>query len=169
MVEGSDRKVAAAALIRIGAIYEKLDAGRAREVYEHVLREFSDQTEAHRQAQARASRMGAAADGSIVMRKLWTDAVGNFFYSGISPEGRFLTYAGDNNSRLVRRDLTTGAEQALTIENTTGGTVASAVSKDQGKIQLNPAGRQLALVTGRYPALEVSALENILPAIKTGR
>ena len=45
IAQGSDRRLAANALLRMGECYEKLGDTEARKIYERVVREFSDQAE----------------------------------------------------------------------------------------------------------------------------
>src|SRR5258706_9736064 len=53
IAQGSDRAVAAKALVRMGECYEKLGDAEARKAYERVVRDFGDQKEAAEAARAK--------------------------------------------------------------------------------------------------------------------
>jgi tetratricopeptide (TPR) repeat protein len=55
---GSNRAVAAKALLRLGECYEKQGNAEARRAYERLVKEFSDQKEQARDAGARLAAMG---------------------------------------------------------------------------------------------------------------
>src|SRR6266700_1900554 len=57
IAQGSDRAVAAKALVAIGQCYEKLGNAEARNAYDRVVREFADQSESVDQARARLAAM----------------------------------------------------------------------------------------------------------------
>lgn len=52
---GSDRSLAARALLYLALCYEKLDKEEARKTYERIVQEFADQREAVTEAQAKLS------------------------------------------------------------------------------------------------------------------
>src|SRR6266542_1588548 len=53
VAQGSNRTVAAKALVRMGQCYEKLGDAEARKAYERVVRDFADQKDMAAQAQIR--------------------------------------------------------------------------------------------------------------------
>jgi Tol biopolymer transport system component len=124
-----DRAIAATALVRMAECYQKLGDSQARSIYERVARDYSDQKDAVAIARARlGGSPGATTASALALRKVWTDPAGDCcMFGGISPDGRYLTYAGQYNTAVVLRDLVAGTERTL-IEK--GGTVSSAISKD---------------------------------------
>lgn len=110
---GADRAVAAQALLRMAACYEKLGASEARTVYERVVREYADQKEAVVAAQARlASERGPARQ--VGDRAVWTGLDVDLFGT-ISPDGRFLTYTDwEKTNNVMLRDLVAGTSRPLT-------------------------------------------------------
>jgi len=124
---GTNRTLAAQALVRMAECYQKLGDAQARAIYERVVREFGDQRDAVEQARARLA--GTAASRGLALRKVWSDPNVDSFFGGISPDGRYLTYAGRFNTAVILRDLVTGEERPLTSGDSSG-TFASAISKD---------------------------------------
>src|SRR3989304_6481752 len=61
IASGSDRAIAAKALVAMAECYQKLGDAEAQRIYERVLREYADQTEAAATARARLGRTEAAA------------------------------------------------------------------------------------------------------------
>lgn len=124
-----DRAIAATALVRMAECYQKLGDAQARSIYERIARDYADQKDAVAIARARlGGSPGATTASALALRKVWTDPAGDCCMSGgISPDGRYLTYAGQFNTAVVVRDLVAGTERTL-IEK--GGTVSSAISKD---------------------------------------
>ena len=75
---GSDRAVAARALVRAGQCYEKLgeaQASEARSTYQRVVRDYADQAETVAHARARLAALGAhgGTDG-LSTRRVLADA-----------------------------------------------------------------------------------------------
>ena len=58
LARGSNRAVAAKALVRMGQCYEKLGSAEARKAYERAIREFAEQKDAASQARARLAARG---------------------------------------------------------------------------------------------------------------
>ena len=112
---GSNRDLAARALLQAGSCYEKLGDTDARQAYERVVREFGDRAEVAGRARARLSALGRtpAAEGGVTVRKVWsaadTDGTGT-----PSPDGRSLSYVHWDTGDLAIRDLTTGQNRLLT-------------------------------------------------------
>ena len=70
LARGTNRAVAAMALVRMGQCYEKLGDADARKAYERAVREFGDQKEAVAQARARLTALGAPAGGALTARRV---------------------------------------------------------------------------------------------------
>lgn len=136
LAQGSNRAVAAKALIQMGECYEKLGSSEADKQYALVISKFSDQKEAV--AQARAHLGGAAAKASgMVNRPVWVlDKAASA--ASISPDGRYIAFtdedvAGRGNLKL--HDLTTGMDRRLTD-------AASGEFSDESAF--SPDGKQIA-------------------------
>ena len=111
----NDRSVAVTALMHIAACHEKLGTVKAREYYQRIARDYSDQKTAATQARAWLSRTGGeTAERSVTARRLWAgedvDTEG-----APSPDGRFLTFVDwTTKGNIAIRDLATGEKRLLT-------------------------------------------------------
>jgi Tol biopolymer transport system component len=111
---GANTAVAAQALLRLGAAYEKLGRPEAREAYERVVRNYPDQPKAAAAAKARLAKVG----GGVVVKKAQAEITPHKVLEGheasvfdITPDGRLgvgTTRSGANRFDVVLRDLTTG-------------------------------------------------------------
>jgi Tol biopolymer transport system component len=118
---GSDRKLAADALFRIGQCYERLGQAEARKAYERLIKEFSDQKDRVRDAQVRLSALeragGIGHPSGMTLRKVW--AIGRGELEGSpSPDGRYYSFTDWETGDLALRDLTTGQNRRLTNKGT---------------------------------------------------
>jgi Tol biopolymer transport system component len=100
-----DRAVAARALVKLGACYEKTGRAAARAAYERVLRDYADQPEAVRTARRRLQQLPEAAPSSrapgrsgptyrLVLDR-FVDVRGVAFFPGqydFAPDGRRFVY-----------------------------------------------------------------------------
>ncbi len=113
---GSNRAIAAQALVRMGECYEKLGDAEARKAYERVAREFGDQKDLAEMARTRLSALQRSASlrhpAGITLRKVW-EGMGSLAGSP-SPDGRYHTFTDWETGDLVLRDLTTGQNRRLT-------------------------------------------------------
>lgn len=113
---GSNRALAAQALLRMAECYTKLGDGEARQAYERLVRDYGDMPEA---TTARA-RIGAA--GTATTRpmpapdRIVKAGVGVTWGDGrVSPDGRYISWTDWNDSgNLMLHDLATGADRNLT-------------------------------------------------------
>jgi hypothetical protein len=140
--KNASRSVAARALLHMGQCQEKLGAAEARKTYDRLVRDFADQTESASEARTRLATLGSepARGSGVTVRHLWSGAVlGPFHWDGwnppvgISPDGRYLTYAQGN---LMSRDLTSGQTRTLTRN-------ASEKESAEGSV-FSPDGSQIA-------------------------
>ncbi len=114
----NDHAVAADALVRLAACYEKLGDAEARKVYERIARDYSDQKDAMTLARAHLGVPALAERGaSMTFRKVWSgpkvDTEGT-----VSPDGRYLSYVDWFTGELALHDLTTGTDRRLTNKGT---------------------------------------------------
>jgi Tol biopolymer transport system component len=135
---GSNRSLAAQALLRIGECHTKLGDAQARQAYEQVVRDFGDLPE----AKTARARIGAAGTPTVTAAK--TDRIvkaGENVTWGdgrVSPDGRYVSWIHYNGGgNLMLHDLTTGTDRNLTGNKdwSVGSAYASTFSPD---------GRQLA-------------------------
>lgn len=134
-----NRRFAAAALLRLAECYRKLGDTESRAVYERIMRDYSDQSEAVTVARERLGPGGPARDqrGELALRKVWTgDLSGQ-----VSADGRRMTYVDwsspstDLWGTLHVRDLATGADRVLVQRRLPkGGAFSSVISKDGGQV-----------------------------------
>lgn len=91
---GSNRPIAAQALVRMGECYEKLGDAEARKAYERVVRDFGDQKDLAETARTRLAALGQAGGLSrppgITLRKAWGGAL--VVEGSPSPDGRYLSF-----------------------------------------------------------------------------
>ncbi|MFN7939396.1 MAG: hypothetical protein U0R19_39080 [Bryobacteraceae bacterium] len=113
---GTNRAVAAQALVRLGICYERQGSAEARSSYDRVVREFGDQREAAAQARTRLAGLGSRAVSSgAVVRQVWPN-VGSEprLWGDISPDGRYLSHTIWGVGDLAVRDLETGQSRLVT-------------------------------------------------------
>lgn len=136
-----NRSLAAKTLIQIGECYEKLKRPDARNVYEQVLRDYSEQANAVAEARMRIAALSpepSTARGSIVVRKLWGGSEVDINGS-ISADGNQLSFVDWTTSDLSIRDLGSGTNRRLTTKQSSvefGALAADSV--------MSPDGRQIA-------------------------
>ncbi|MDP3001145.1 MAG: tetratricopeptide repeat protein [Bryobacterales bacterium] len=112
---GSNRVVAAQALVRMGECYEKLGDAEARKAYERVVRDFGDQKDLAETARTRLAALeragGLSHPPGMTLRKVWALERG-WLEGSPSPDGRYHSFheAGD----VFLRDLVTGQNRRLT-------------------------------------------------------
>ena len=136
---GSNRPVAAKALVRMGKCYEKLGDAESRKAYERVLREYSDQKDEVSVARARLSNRGQQSPTGAVVRQAWTG--GSVDLSGApSRDGRYFVYVDwMAGATLAIRDLKNGESRSIMKESSKESKIGSA-----GHPLFSPDGRQVA-------------------------
>ncbi len=118
LVKVPDRALAARALYYLGFCHEKLGNDRARQAYEQLIREFSDQIEIVRLAQDKLTLLSqgqaptAKTDRGFGLQKVGTGPGGG--QGEISPDGRFISYIDWSTGDLAVQDLITGQKRRLT-------------------------------------------------------
>ena len=142
LAQGSDRAIAAKALVRMAASYEKLGQPEARASYERVVREFADQTASAATARTRLAALQTASAAGVgqTSRLVWSDRRLSTGEPGpISADGRYLTFSDESLTLVDLKSGTTKTFSAASLGDYTGfGWVeGSAISPD---------GRQVAYV-----------------------
>jgi Tol biopolymer transport system component len=169
LAQSSNREVAAMALLRAGRCYEKLGDSEARKAYQRLVRDFSDQGDAVKEAQARLAALERAGDLShppgITLRKVWGDPFG-VVQGSPSPDGRHLSFTDWETGDLAVRDLATGQNRRLTTKGTWKDSeefaLASAISGD---------GRQVAFSwfnKEKYFELRIMGMDGSQPRVVDG-
>jgi len=138
LARGSNRAVAAKALVRMGQCYEKLGSAEARKAYERAIREFAEQKDAASQARARLAALGGspAPVTGPQMRVVWDDAVDT--WGTMTSDGRYISLPDWVTSDVSIRDMVTGEIRRLTnrggFEKSGGETEGTAISLDGAKV-----------------------------------
>ena len=111
---GTNRRVAAQALMRMAECHRKLGNAEAAKIFERIVRDFGDQPDAaDARAKLAALRSTDRAATGPMTRQIWSgdgvDALG-----APSFDGRILSYTDWNTGDLGIRDLATGQNRLLT-------------------------------------------------------
>jgi Tol biopolymer transport system component len=113
IAQGSDRALAAKALVRMGQCYDKLGNTEARKAYDRVVREFADQKDAAAEASRHLAGVSAAAPGQLATRVVWSGP--NAESEGtVSLDGRYLYTTDWDTGDLTVHDFSTGKDRRLT-------------------------------------------------------
>ena len=119
-VAADDRGLAAQALVRIGACYEKLGRPEATDTYEQVLRDYPDQAEAVAAAQTRLEP--AAPSPTMTVREVMRSSEqapsdisypGGDPYFAVSGDGQTFVYRDPPTGDLAVRNMATGEARLM--------------------------------------------------------
>jgi Tol biopolymer transport system component len=134
LADSRDRSVAAKALLRMAQCHEKLGDAEARRIYERLVREFGDQTDAVAQARTKLGTTNRAKADRVV----WSGKNVEHVAGNISPDGRWVSYTDWwNSGNLMVHDLVSGTDRSLTPEdhwNKNGNAEGGAFSPDSRRI-----------------------------------
>jgi Tol biopolymer transport system component len=154
---GSNRAVAAKALIRMAECYQKLGDAESHKIYDRVLREYADQREAVAVARARLGRNAVAHATGIVTRQVWAGPQ-VAIYASVSPDGRSLAFVDQMTGNLTLHALTAGKDRPLT--NKRGWEESGEYAEES---TFSPDGKRVAYAwfnkDGRYD-LRIAAVES---------
>ena len=112
-----NRALAARALMHMAQCYQKLGDTEAQRIYERIVRDYADQTEAVANARARlgGGSLPAAATGD---RAVWTGPKVDVF-GRVSPDGRYITYVDWTQfGNVAVHDVETNTDRFLTQKKT---------------------------------------------------
>ncbi len=141
---GTNRPLAARALVRMAECHQKLGDTESRKIYQRVLREFADQNEPVAIARARLGRNASAPGTGIVTRQVWANA-NAVSLGSVSPDGRYVSLHDWNTGDLLLRDLSNGEDRRLTDSRN---------SDDYpGGSTFGPDGKQVAYAWGHKPTV----------------
>jgi len=137
-LSGASRATVANALLRMGQCYEKLGQVEARAAYERVVREFGDQAEAAKVAQARLSALrsggGAlAARTDVATRRVYVGEPDEEYVS-LSPDGRYIVLNRPEVGGYWLRDLQSGRRFRLPTASSGAAQSGALVSPDGKRI-----------------------------------
>jgi Tol biopolymer transport system component len=142
---GSNRALAAQALAHEADCYRRLGDEQARGIYEQLVRDYADQTEAVAVARSFLDGAGVAKKDGLISRRMWTvSECGCDVFGNVSPDGRYVPYI-DYGVGLMLHDLTTGANRRLTADNE--GDVDASLT---GAYSFSRDGKQLAYSWDNY-------------------
>jgi Tol biopolymer transport system component len=114
---GSDRAVAAKALVQMGRCHEKLGNEDAQGAYRRVVQEYPDQADMVEEARTRLTALARMESRSstpgLVVREL-VDVGGPVDGGTPSPDGRQLVYTDWTTGDIAIRDVGTGVSRQLT-------------------------------------------------------
>jgi Tol biopolymer transport system component len=110
LTERGDRALAARALVRMAECYQKLGNSEAQNIYERLVRDFSDRPEAAT-ARERLRPTTLETNTGVILRALPRS---NVAPGTVSPDGHYFTFASWDDGKLYLRDLRTGVDRALT-------------------------------------------------------
>ena len=130
---GSDRALAAKALLRMAECYQKLGDTEARATYERVVREFADQKEELTVARARLANRDAVASTSGERLVPLDPTV--LFPGTVSADGRFISHVDRRSGSVFVRDVSTGTDRLIRRATSSERGAYSVMSRD---------GRQVA-------------------------
>jgi Tol biopolymer transport system component len=118
LADGSDKAIAAKALLRMAGCYEKLGQRDAQAVYERIVKDFAGQTDSAATARARLAALGtgqATSPARVWPHVAWTAPGHSTFVSNMSADGRYISYEmADDGDDLWLHDLVTGVNRRLT-------------------------------------------------------
>ena len=114
-----NRPLAAKAQLHLGLCYEKLGLKQAQEAFQKVVKDYPEQSEAVKAAQAKLALLMKAqtpaekGDKEFLLRLVWSGSgVDNM--GAVSPDGRYLSFVDWETGDLAIRELATGTNRRLT-------------------------------------------------------
>src|SRR5262249_45925915 len=147
---GSNRGVAAKALLRLAACYQKVGDAEARKVYERIVRDYADQKEAAAVARQSLGQVENGRAAAASFRRVWTLPPGTNVrtFERVAPDGRYFPYTTYDTQKgdLFLHDLLTGADRRLTNTGSASRTGTSVPSEQfcDGETAFSPDSKQLA-------------------------
>jgi len=112
IAQGSDRALAAKALLRMAQCYQKLGDTQAQDVYKRLVRDYSDQPGA---AEARARL--AASDAPMTTLVWQKGEADEYEITSVSADGRYLGLTDWATGNLLVRDLATATNRIIVSAN----------------------------------------------------
>src|SRR5688572_24203945 len=151
---GSDRALAAQALLRMAGCHQKLGDGEAQRIFERIVDQYRDQPQVVGEAR---KRLATSASSRPPSDRVVTSGPGTTWGDGrVSPDGRYLSYVsydGPKGLNLMLRDLVAGTERAITDVDWNGGGAGDSV--------FSPDGKQLAYSWTTYRRADSPAVSEV--------
>jgi Tol biopolymer transport system component len=121
IAKGSDRSLAARSLLYAGTCYEKLGKRGAQNAYQRLIQDFADQPALVAAARARLAAIAPAeasrTSSGMTARRVWAGP-GLDFDTGLSPDGRSISFPDWTTGNLALLSLETKQERRLTRKRT---------------------------------------------------
>jgi Tol biopolymer transport system component len=112
---GSNRALAAQALVRIGECHEKLGSAEARKAYEQVVGQYADQAEAAARARVRLAALGATRRTGVSLRQFYDPkAKPEVRLWNVSADGRYAGATDYETGNAAVVELATGKSWNIT-------------------------------------------------------
>ncbi len=145
LAQGSDRAIAAQALVRMAGCYEKLGTAEAGDIYERVLRDYADQAEPVAEARGRLAALQqptTVTPASAMVARRLTGAVA---VSGSpSSDGRYLSTIDFRTGDVAVINVATGQIRALTDKESPWG------NENVVNSVMSPSGDEVAYTWADY-------------------
>lgn len=110
---GSDRALAARALLQMADAYDKLGDGESTRIYERLVRDYADLKDTVAIARSRVTAESRLSPAGIVTRQVWTGPKAGIF-GAVSPDGRYVTGTDWETGDLLLHRLSDGIDRRLT-------------------------------------------------------
>lgn len=112
---GTNRKLAAQALVNMAECYRTLGDTEWRQIYARVLRDFADHKDLVVIARARLGRVESAQRaGGMSSRQVWVVSPPAVIYGTVSHDGRYLPYVDwGRNAELFLHDIASGTSRQI--------------------------------------------------------
>ena len=152
---GSNRAVAARALLHLGQCYEKLGREEAANAYERLLRDYADQSDLAAEARARLATLRPEEATTGVVRpatRLISDGYPEIIRTPLRDGRHLLNYDTTSNTYMLV-DIQSGSARPLLTTDSTVPFFSSYTAQSD----LSPDGRTLAGVLVRYDAAQGAA------------
>jgi Tol biopolymer transport system component len=133
---GTDRAAAAKALVRLGGCYQKLGNVESSNVWERVVRDFSDQAEAVVDARSRLAalaRPSGRGESALVARRTWASSANGLGITAVSLDGRYYAMRDAPDMGLALFELNSGQKRRLTDAKTITGVLTDATFSPDGR------------------------------------
>ena len=177
LANGSNRALAAKALVRMGQCHEKLGDAEARKAYERVVRDFADQRDALAEAQKYLAANASQSETGLNAKLVFTTEDGRLFGESISRDGRYIAftmpYGYGTGPVIMIQDLVKREERKIITAGVYAETNVNGAPDDTAMI--SPDGRQVAFwssTTTEGQKLHVINADGsnprILMSVKTG-
>ena len=129
---GSNRTIAAQALLFLAEAHQRLGDTEANRIYERIMRDYRDQP-AFNTARLRLNAGDRAAASGLMRRRVWASPeIQRLLIPGrVSPDGQYIVFQTNESSGLIIRELRSGRERSIAA--TTSGVATNPIWSVDGK------------------------------------